>query len=158
MSTEKYFTLAKIALLIPLVSGLITITELFLPLQKKETVVESKHTSENKLGNTTYSINFLDGNDQFTEEIYNMINEGDSVQLEVMYFTKEVKTLQLKGGTVMSNNTSEIYFQLGFALVFIGFSIFFLRKKYYTNKNYRYIVVVCLIGLVSLIRVINLNL
>ena len=158
MDTEKYYTLAKTALIIPFISGLLTLAEQFLPLQKMETVVEYKHTSRSaKLGNTTYSIDFVNNNDQFTEAIYNQVNEGDEVTLQVLYFTKEVQTIQLPNGQVLKNDTAEIYFLLGFTLAFLGFSIYFWRKKYYTGKQYRYIAILCFMGLFSLIRIINLN-
>jgi hypothetical protein len=158
MDTEKYYTLAKTALIIPFIAGLLTLAEQFLPLQKMETVVEYKHTSRSaKLGNTTYSIDFVNNNDQFTEAIYNQVNEGDEVTLQVLYFTKEVQTIQLPNGQVLKNDTAEIYFLIGFTLAFLGFSIYFWRKKYYTVKQYRYITILCLMGLFSLIRIINLN-
>ena len=97
MDTEKYYTLAKTALLIPFIAGLLTLAEQFLPLQKMDTVAVYKHQSRSaKLGNTTYSIDFTNNNDQFTETIYNKVNEGDEVTLQVLYFTKEVQNIQLR--------------------------------------------------------------
>jgi hypothetical protein len=158
MDTEKYYTLAKTALLIPFIAGLLTLAEQFLPLQKMDTVAVYKHQSRSaKLGNTTYSIDFTNNNDQFTETIYNKVNEGDEVTLQVLYFTKEVQNIQLPNGQVLKNDTMEMYFLWGFTLAFLGFSVFFWRKKYYTVKQYRYIAILCLMGLVSLIRIINLN-
>lgn len=157
MTAEAYHKIAKVFLVIPLLAGLLTIAEQFLPLQKVSTVVEYKSVSESAKSGLTYSIDFSENNDQFTEEIYNQVKEGDAVNLEVLYFTKEVKTLQLPGSVVLENSTSEVYFQLGMALAFIIFSVYFLRKNFFTNKNYRYIVLLCLIGLVSLIRIISLN-
>lgn len=158
MDTEKYYTLAKTALLIPFIAGLLTLAEQFLPLQTMETVVEYKHTGRSaKLGNTTYSIDFTNNNDQFTETIYNKVNEGDNVSLQVLYFTKEVQTIRLPNGEVLKNDTMEVYFLWGFTLAFLGFSVFFWRKKYYTVKQYRYIAILCLMGIFSLIRIINLN-
>ena len=157
MTAEQYHKIAKIFLFIPLLAGLLIIAEQFLPLQKVTKVVESKRVSESSKSGTTYSIDFLDNNDQFTEDIYNKVNEGDAVNLELLYFSKEVKTIQLPGSVVMENSTSEVYFQLGIALAFIIFSVYFIRKNFFTNKNYRYLVILCLIGLVSLIRILFLN-
>ncbi len=158
MNPERYYTLAKITLVIPLLTGLITIVEQFLPLQKVATVIENKRVSEReRFGSKTYSIDFAGNNDQFTEAIYNQVNEGDAVALEVMYFSKEVKTIQRAEGPVWANDTNEVYFQLGMALVFTAASVYFLRRRYYTNKNYRYIALLCIISLVGLIRIINLN-
>ena len=159
MNATHYYKIAKIALFIPLLAGLITIIEQFLPLQEVTTTVEYKRTSEGaKFSGTTYSIDFINNNDQFTEEIYNTVMEGDTVNLKVLYFSKEVKSIQpIRNQVVMKNNTNEFIAQLGFALVFITFSVYFIRRKYYTNKNYRYIIFVCIFGLVNLIRIINLN-
>lgn len=159
MNATHYYKIAKIALFIPLITGLITIVEQFLPLQEVTTTVEYKHTSNNaKFSGTTYSIDFVNNNDQFTEEIYNSVMEGDTVNLKVLYFSKEVKTIQpINSKVVMENNTNEYIAHLGIALVMIGFSVYFIRRKYYTNKNYRYIIFVCIFGLASLIRIINLN-
>ncbi len=159
MEANKYYTIAKIVLLIPLVTGLLTVVDLILPLQKVTTTVEHKKISERqRFGTTTYSIDFANNNDQFTEEIYNAVTVGDPVVLETLYLSKEVKTLRPQNSTViLENNTSEIYFQMGMALAFIGFGSFFLRKAYYTKKNYRYIIIVSIISFFSLIRIITLN-
>lgn len=158
MASLNYYKLAKFFLFLPLLVGTLVVVEQFLPYQEENTIVDSKRTKNNKLGMPTYSIDFLKNNDQFTEEIYNAVKEGDEVVLNVSYFSKEVKTLQLKNNPkIMENTTSEIYFQLGMALAFVGFGIFFLRKSYYTNKNYRYIIFLCCFSFVSLLRIINLN-
>lgn len=159
MNATHYYKIAKIALFIPLLAGLITIIEQFLPLQEVTTTVEYKHTSNGaKFSGITYSIDFVNNNDQFTEEIYNTVMEGDTVNLKVLYFSKEVKTIQpISSKVVMENNTNEFIAHLGIALVMIGFSVYFIRREYYTNKNYRYIIFVCIFGLASLIRIINLN-
>ncbi|WP_147406866.1 MULTISPECIES: hypothetical protein [unclassified Flavobacterium] len=158
MTAETYQKIAKVFLIIPLIAGLLTIVEQFLPLQKVTTIVESKRISESTKSGLTYSIDFSDNNDQFIPEIYNQVKQGDKVNLEILYFTKEVKTLQLpESGIVLENSTNEVYFQLGIALVFVVFSGYFLRKNFFTNKNYRYIVILCLIGIVTLIRIISLN-
>ncbi|MGL2963442.1 hypothetical protein ACSVH2_06445 [Flavobacterium sp. RSB2_4_14] len=123
------------------------------------TTVARKNSSERqRFGTTTYSIDFTNNNDQFTAEIYNAVTVSDTVVLETLYLSKEVKTLQVQNSSaILENNTSEIYFQMGMALAFIGFGSFFLRKAYYTNKNYRYIIIVSLISFFSLIRIITLN-
>lgn len=159
MTSTDYYKLAKIALLIPLLAGLITIIEQFLPLQEVTSTVKYKHSSAGaKFSGTTYSIDFGNNNDQFTEEIYNKVMEGDTVNLKVLYFSKEVRTIRpISSQIVFENNTKEFIPQLGFAIVFIVFSLYHLRRKYYTNKNYRFIAIVCFFGLVNLIRIINLN-
>ena len=159
MAALNYYKIAKFFLLIPIITGTISMVELFLPLEKITTVVDYKRISERKrFGTTTHSIDFVTYNDQFTEEIYNAVNEGDTVNLEVLRFSKEVRTLQLKNKPViMENATNEVYFQIGMSLAFIGLAVFFIRKGYYTNTNYRYIVFLCVISFGSLIRILSLN-
>ena len=80
------------------------------------------------------------------------------MNLEVLRFSKEVRTLQLKNNPViLKNATNEIYFQIGMALAFIGLGVFFIRKGYYTNTNYRYIIFLCIISFGSLLRILSLN-
>lgn len=159
MHYEKYYKIAKFSLIIPLLVGLITITEQFLPFQKVAETVEYKHVSKSLKSGTTYSIDFTNNNDQFTEQIYNAVSEGNKVTLETRYFSKEVNSLQLENSTILyQNDTSEIYFLLGIAIAFIVFSVYFLRKPFYTNKNYKFIIFVCLFGFISLIRILKLNL
>jgi len=158
MAALNYYKIAKFFLFIPLLVGTLVIVEQFLPYQKVTAIVDYKSNRDNKFGMTTYSIDFDDANDQFVEEIYNAVKEDDEVVLNVSYFSKEVKKVQLKNNPIeMYNATNEIYFQLGMALAFIGFGSFFLRKSYFTNKNYKYIIFLCCFSLVSLIRIINLN-
>lgn len=158
MASLNYYKIAKFFLFIPILLGTLTVVEQFLPYKKVTTVVDYKSSRDNKFGMTTYSIDFENVNDQFTSKIYDAVKEDDEVVLNVSYFSKEVKTLQLKSnGIVMNNATNEIYFQLGMALAFIGFGIFFLRKSYFTNTNYKYIIFLCCFSFVGLIRIINLN-
>ncbi|MEO5776671.1 MAG: hypothetical protein ABIQ27_07180 [Flavobacterium sp.] len=159
MESSTYYKIAKFFLVIPLLAGLLTLVEQFLPFQKMTTVVESKSISERqRFGTTTYNIRFTNNNDQFTEKIYNALTVGDSVQLEVRYFTKEVSSISLKNNSVViKNSTKEIYFILGIGLALFGFSVFFLRKSYYTRKNYRFIILLCFFGFVNLVRIISLN-
>lgn len=159
MDFNRFNKAARLLLLIPLIVGLLFVIEQIVPLEKIASTVMSKHISErSRFGTKTYSIDFNNCNDQFTEDIYNSVQATDIVELEVLALSKEVRKIKLqKNGVVLENSTNEIYFQLGFATIFIAFSIYFLRKSYYTNKNYRYIVILCLISLMSLIRIITLN-
>ena len=158
MTSEQYAKIAKVALVIPLLLGLMTIIELALPLQKMTEVVTYKHTSSGKLDTTTYSVDFENLNDQFTPTIYDAVHEGDTVTLEVLYVSKEVKTIQLPNSKVaLENDTNEVYFQLAISIALVVFSGYFLRRNYLTSKNYRYIIILCLISVGMLIRIIKLN-
>jgi len=158
MTSEQYAKIAKVALVIPLLLGLMTIIELALPLQKMTEVVTYKHTSSGKLNTTTYSVDFENLNDQFTPTIYDAVHEGDTVTLEVLYVSKEVKTIQLPNSKVaLENDTNEVYFQLAISIALVVFSGYFLRRNYLTSKNYRYIIILCLISVGMLIRIIKLN-
>lgn len=163
MDYSRFYKIAKIAMIIPIIAGSIRIVEFAMPLQKVKTSIVYKHISKSTRSiGTTYSIDFdsdfYNFTDQFTEEIYNTFMEGDTVNLEVMYFTKGVKTIQhIHQNKVMENDTSEKYANFILAAGFLGFGIYFIRKKYFTNRNYKIILILTIVSLMSFIRVITLN-
>lgn len=111
----------KIMSLIPVTVGLLILSETFIPYKVLETVVTAKSKSfRAKTGTTTYSIQFGELNDQFTEEIFMALNENDQVRLWTTYFTSEIREIEsLADGKTYANATLERYFLYGFAVAFL---------------------------------------
>jgi 1-aminocyclopropane-1-carboxylate deaminase/D-cysteine desulfhydrase-like pyridoxal-dependent ACC family enzyme len=152
-----YKKIVKYLLIIPMFVAGMQLVELVLPLQKVTEFVTYKRESTSK-GFTNYNVDFTKLNDQFTEEIYNELNEQDEVALEVTYFTKEVMSLVLtKSKKKMNNDTSEVYIQTAMALAVFVFSFLFFRKEYLDSRNFRIAIVLLIFGIFSLIRIINVN-
>lgn len=152
-----YKKIVKYLLIIPMFVAGMQLVELVLPLQKVTEFVTYKRESSSK-GFTNYNVDFTKLNDQFTEEIYNELNEQDEVALEVTYFTKEVRSLVLsKSKKKMNNDTSEVYIQTAMALAVFVFSFLFFRKEYLDSRNFRIAIVLLIFGIFSLIRIINVN-
>jgi 1-aminocyclopropane-1-carboxylate deaminase/D-cysteine desulfhydrase-like pyridoxal-dependent ACC family enzyme len=152
-----YKKIVKYLLIIPMFVAGMQLVELVLPLQKVTEFVTYKRESTSK-GFTNYNVDFTKLNDQFTEEIYNELNEQDEVALEVTYFTKEVRSLVLtKSKKKMNNDTSEVYIQTAMALAVFVFSFLFFRKEYLDSRNFRIAIVLLIFGIFSLIRIINVN-
>lgn len=152
-----YKKIVKYLLIIPMFVAGMQLVELVLPLQKVTEFVSYKRESTSK-GFTNYNVDFTKLNDQFTEEIYNELNEQDEVALEVTYFTKEVRSLVLtKSKKKMNNDTSEVYIQTAMALAVFVFSFLFFRKEYLDSRNFRIAIVLLIFGIFSLIRIINVN-
>lgn len=120
--------------------------------------VERKNTSYRaKYDTKTLSIYFAnDFNNQFTDEIYNALNEEDEVTLHVTYFTKEIRSVFLtKNNITLQNSTSEVYIQVILALGMILFSAFLMKKNFYTFRNYLYIALLLIMGIINLTRIIK---
>ena len=69
-----YKKIVKYLLIIPMFVAGMQLVELVLPLQKVTEFVTYKRESSSK-GFTNYNVDFTKLNDQFTEEIYNELNE-----------------------------------------------------------------------------------
>ncbi len=149
--------IVKYLLLIPMFVSGMQLIELVLPLQKVAEIVTFKRTHISK-GFTNYNIDFSELNDQFTQEVYHQLREHDEVDLEVTYFTKEVRSLVLtKSKKRMDNDTSEVYIQTAMALAAFVFSIVLFRKEYLNFSNLKIAIVILCFGIFSLIRIINVN-
>lgn len=159
MSAVNYYKLAKYSLIFPFLDGLLHLIELALPLQSITTYVVNKTESTRaRFGTTTYSIDFTSTNDQFSELVYNSMSVNDTVTLKVAQFSKEVREIyHHSSGSTMPNDTGEIYIQTLLALAAFIFSIWLFRKPYYTNRQYRYCIVLIFIGFFGLIRLFKLN-
>lgn len=159
MSAINYYKLTKYSLIFPFLDGLLHLIELALPLQTITTNVVNKAISTRaRFGTTTYSVDFTSTNDQFSESVYNTLAKNDTVTLKVAQFSKEVREVyHHTTGNSMQNDTGEIYIQTLLALAAFIFSIWLFRKPYYTNRHYRYSIVLILFGFFGLLRLFKLN-
>jgi hypothetical protein len=155
----NYTILSKVFLTLPIIAGFLMLIELVLPTVAQQDYVIDKNISHGKFNMTNYNLVFNNNNDQFTPEIYNAVEKGDAVTLQTAYFTKEVNALKIDGNDLfLQNNTSEIYPRIGFGIGYLGLGIYFMKRKYFTNKQYRYIAFLCILALFALIRIIKMNL
>ena len=156
LNLPKYSKLIKFLCLIPILVGIMNITENFLPTKEIETSIVSKNTNYRvKFDKTTYNIDFEDNNDQFTQEIYNEFNISDKVVINVTYFTEETSSIRkLNSDKIFENSTGEIYFRILFGVVFL-IPLFWVSKKQQLSANQcKYALILILISAISMIRLI----
>jgi len=156
LNLPKHSKLIKFLCFIPILVGIMDITENFLPTKEIETSVISKNTSYRaKFDKTTYNIDFEDNNDQFTQEIYNEFNIGDKVIIDATYFTEETSSIRkLNSDKVFENSTGEIYFRILFGLVFLIPLFWISKKQQLSAKQCKYALILIFISALSMIRVI----
>lgn len=159
MDLVKYSKTARYLMFIPLIVGLLVLSENFLPPITTETeVIDKKESYRAKFNNTTYNIYFQNNNDQFTKEIFNVVNIGDKVKLETSFITKEVSLItNMETNKSFKNDTNEIYVRLGLASLMIISFLYFFRKQALTSKNIRIMLLIIFFSLVNLYRIVKLN-
>lgn len=157
INLSKYSWQIKILSIIPVLIGLLTFSETFLPSKNIETTVVSKNKSYRaKFDRTTYSIYFENNNDQFTEEIFNTLEVGDKVLLTVSYFHEETsKISKIDSEKTYTNSTGEVYFQYIFALVFLLPGLSWLKKKSLSSKQSKYIIFIIIFSSIDLYRLLK---
>lgn len=157
INLSKYSRQIKILSIIPVLIGLLTFSETFLPSKNIETMVVSKNKSYRaKFDRTTYSIYFENNNDQFTEEIFNTLEVGDKVLLTVSYFHEETsKISKIDSAKTYTNSTGEVYFQYIFALVFLLPGLSWLKKKSLSSKQSKYIIFIIIFSSIDLYRLLK---
>lgn len=157
INLSKYSRQIKILSIIPVLIGLLTFSETFLPSKNIETTVVSKNKSYRaKFDRTTYSIYFENNNDQFTEEIFNTLEVGDKVLLTVSYFHEETsKISKIDSAKTYTNSTGEVYFQYIFALVFLLPGLSWLKKKSLSSKQSKYIIFIIIFSSIDLYRLLK---
>ena len=154
MDFGQYTKVLKILTIIPFLAGLLTIVETILPYKSIETRVISKESKYRaKTESTTFTVNFEGINDQFTEDIYNALLEGDEVELKATYFNKQIRFVnQKKVNLEYENSTSEPWAIYAFGLVFLLSGLVWTRSGLLKNRTAMYLAFVILLGFISLIR------
>lgn len=155
--TNKWTRVLKLAVILPVLAGALFFIELLLPLTPEIHTVESKKEIYRKrFKTTTYEVNFNGYKDQFTREIFEELQPGDSVEIYKTPIHKETRELlMLSNGKGLINSTPSKQFEIGFALAYIltGFIwIFPAIVKYGWIRNT--ILIAVLFGTISLIRVL----
>lgn len=160
LNFSKYSKIIKVLSIIPIIVGFLTLIESFIPNKQIDTfVVSKKEDYRSKFGNTTYNIYFENNNDQFTEEIFNSLNEGDEVILNVSFFTEEVSYIAKKAtNQTIENSTYEVYIKYLFSIIFLIPLFFIFKKRSLSSKQSKYLVFIIIFSLVSFYRIVKLNL
>lgn len=130
MNLEKYSKIVKVLVFIPVITAVLTFSESMLPLTTINTKVISKEkTYKEKTDHTTYTINFEEINDQFTEEIYTVLEQGNEVELKITYFNKQIKEVTQKETNIKyENSTFEEWALYGFAIIFLLCGLAWTKK------------------------------
>ncbi len=150
----KYSKLIKILTIIPVLVGLLTFAEAVIPEKTLDTEVVSKKSNFRlKTGNTTYTIQFKELDDQFTEEIYNSLIEGDKVTLKMSFFNEQISEVKRKkDNIVFSNDTSESLFMYLFAAAFLLCALVWFKSGTIKNSVAKYVCIAILISLIQGLR------
>lgn len=155
-SLSKYSKYLKPLSLIPLLVGILTLLEPLLPLKETTSFVVEKETSYRlKTNSTTYTIHFMEMADQFTEEIYNSLKEGDDVMLLSTYFNKEIREIiNIKTKETFENETYDNYALLIFGIIFLIGGLALFKKQTLSNMQSKYLFFIIIIAIVTGLRII----
>lgn len=150
----KYAKTIKRLAIVPLIAGAVSLAEGFFPNHTIKTTVISKRESYRlKTNTTTYTIEFEGIDDQFTEKIYNAINENDSVILSATYFNKQISSIKnLSNGETMDNDTGEVYAVYGFAIAFLLAGLLVFKKGVPANWQLKAAAILTLFSSITIIR------
>mgnify|MGYP007009413236 CR=1 FL=1 len=156
LNLPKYSKLIKILSIIPVAVGLMTFIEVFLPYKSINTVITSKNTSYRaRFHSTTYSIDFTDNNDQFTEEIYNSFHVNDEVIVYATYFNEEVAKIKNKNsGKIYENSTGEVYFLYGFALLYLLAGLTWIKKHNLSAEQCKFALFIIIFSSITFFRIL----
>lgn len=159
MDLVKYSKTVSYLMFIPLIVGLLILSEIFLPSVISENeVIDKTESYRAKYNMTTYNLYFQNNNEQFTEDVFNEFEIGDKVKLKTSFFTKEVSSItNLSTKKTFENETNEVYVKYALALVMVISFIYFFRKSALTSKNIKIMLLVIVFTLVNLYRIIKLN-
>lgn len=152
----KYSKLIKILSIIPVLVGLMTFIEFFLPDKEIDTLITSKQTSyRTRFDTTIYSIDFENNNDQFTETIYHAFNVNDEVVIYASYFHEEVAKIKKKNSNkTFENSTREVYFLYAFALLYLLTGLTWFKKHNLSDKQCKYALIIIVVSSITFFRII----
>lgn len=151
---SRFTDIFRILVVIPVIVGLMTLAEFILPMQHLDSVViDKKETTSIKRG-FTKTVYFSNISEQFDEEIFNLLNVGDSVVLQVTAFNKAVKGVTLKSANkTLANNSNEWIFMFGFAIAFILSGAIWFKKGFLTNRQSFYVFMAIVLGTINAVRI-----
>ncbi len=156
MDQKKYEGLIKLLVIIPFIWGILTFVEVFMESKMETNQVVSK--SENfrlKTQETTYTVDFLDINDQFTKDIYDQLNFGDSVMLELTPLHRQIKSVTpFKTGVKLVNDTKESVAILIFGLAFILSGFVWVKKDPLSKRQFNMVALTIIFSIISIVRTI----
>jgi hypothetical protein len=133
-----------------------TFIEVFITYKNINTVITSNNkSSREKFDRTTYSIDFTNNNDQFTEEIYNSFNVNDEVIVYATYFNEEVAKIKNKNSVkIYENSTGEVYFLYGFALLYLLAGLTWLKKHNLSAKQCKFALFIIIFSSITFFRIL----
>ncbi|MGB5417828.1 hypothetical protein [Algibacter sp.] len=157
INLSKYNKQIKILSVIPVLVGLLTIAEAFLPYKNiPATVITKNESYRAKFDRTTYNVYFESNNDQFTEDIFNALEVGDKVILSTSYFHEETSEItKVESGKTFKNDTGEVYVQYIFAFVFLIPALAWFKKHSISNKQAKYLIFIILFSLIDFYRILK---
>lgn len=155
MHIFKFQALIKALIIIPVCVAILSFSEPFLPLLEYNTTIVNKHDSYRlKTNRTTYTIDFVNIDDQFTKEIYDQLEIGESVILHLTYFHKQVKRIELPNGVFIENETHEGIAIFAFAAVFLLSALVWFYSKPLEKTPLISLGFVIIIAIISGIRIL----
>lgn len=151
---SRFTDIFRILVVIPVIVGLMTLAEFILPMQHLDSVVIDKKETTSIKGGFTKTVYFSNISEQFDEEIFNLLNVGDSVVLQVTAFNKAVKGVTLKSANkTLANNSNEWIFMFGFAIAFILSGAIWFKKGFLTNRQSFYVFMAIVLGTINAVRI-----
>ena len=121
----------KILAIISIIVGVLNCIEGFFPYRMVNTTVLSKDTHYDlELDRTSFDINFEKIKCGVTQEIYNFLNEGDSVLLSVRYFNHEIDIIQrISDNRTFTNNVGDVLALIIFSIIYFIASLLVLLME-----------------------------
>lgn len=151
LNFSKYSKTIKRLSIIPFLFGVFTLLDLMLPSDNFDSIVISKTSNYRaKHDRTTYTINFENIFDQFTEELYNSVEKGDSVRLKTTHFHERIEELTIHNKTFLNSN-GEVYFMFGFAFFYFIPSLSWLKKRSLSNFQSKFLSFIIVFATFSLL-------
>lgn len=153
---SPYSKYLKVLAIIPVLVGLLTIVEIFLPLEIKTTVLVNKHERTSlKSASTTYTLEFEGANDQFSEEIYNSIKIGDSATLYYTPYSRETREISIKGGNRIENKSGDRTALTLIGIAFMLTALVWTRSGWLKETPAKWTAIAIVFAVIHLIRIIN---
>lgn len=136
---SKYDKLISLFCVIPIIVGVLSLVEIFLPYKKIEATVKFKTIHKGSYDRIVHTVYFENNLEQFTKEIYDELNIGDSVLLKVTFFSEQTEEIILNKRNFI-NSTGEKYASIFISIFFLIPGLFWFKKKGLSNKKYLYLI------------------
>ena len=149
----RFTAIFKILAVVPVLVGVLSFAELVLPTRKVKTTITDKVASSRiKTNTSTYTLYFGNESEEFDKATFTALNVGDSVQLEMTLFNRNITSVSSDQTTYAVRSTAN-WAKMFLSLVFLSSGLAWFKNDFLSQKQSVLLLIVIVLGFTQAIKI-----